>query len=131
MEKTTEIKRIETHEIIGMIMDGVGNGLFESGQATQAVKFMMSLDSKAENFNAVPEKPEVQSFLDVANAYAEEEDCEVIELRGFSIAKKDGSSASRAQITAMAKLYRELPVDFRFKGFDRAASSLLVMRNST
>jgi hypothetical protein len=131
MEKTTEIKNIETHEIIGMIMDGVGNGLFESGQATQAVKFMMSLDSKAENFNAVPEKPEVQSFLDMVNTYAEEEDCEVIELRGFSIAKKDGSSASRAQITAMAKFYRELPVDFRFKGFDRAASSLLVMRNST
>jgi len=126
MENKTEIKHIETHEIIGMIMDGVGNGLFESGQATQAVKFMMSLDSKAENLVAVPEKPEVQSFLDVANAYAEEEGCEVIELRGFSIANKDGSSASRAQITAMAKFYRNLPAEMRFKGFDRAASSLLV-----
>jgi hypothetical protein len=125
-ESTTEIENVNTHKIIGMVMDGVGEGFIESSKAIEAVKYLMSLDSRAENFVAKPEVPEVQTFLDNANAYAKDNGCHIIELRGFSIAKDDGSSADRADISAVAKIYRCLPIDYRFKGFDRAASSLLV-----
>jgi len=123
-EEHKEIENFDTHKIISMVMDGVGEGYIESHKAIEAVKYLMKLDSKAENFIA---KPEVQTFIDNANAYAKSNGCHIIELRGFSIANDDGSSATRADISAVAKIYRCLPVDFRFKGFDRAASSLLVV----
>lgn len=126
-ENMTEIENFDTHKIISMVMDGVGEGFIESNKAIEAVKYLMKLDSKAENFIAKPEHKEVQSFLDNANAYAKDNGCQLIELRGFSIAKDDGSSATRDDINAVAKIYRCLPVDFRFKGFDRAASALLVL----
>ena len=130
MEETTEINNVDTHNIIGMIMDGVGNGLFESGQATKAVKFMMSIDSKAENFIASPKNPKIQEFIAVANARAKDFDSEVIELIGFSVAKKDGSPASRRAIDAIALLFAELPEELRFNGLKRAGHALLA-RDST
>ena len=51
-EEHKEIENFDTHKIISMVMDGVGEGYIESYKAIEAVKYLMKLDSKAENFIA-------------------------------------------------------------------------------
>jgi hypothetical protein len=128
MMEMTEIKHFDTHEVIQMIMEGVVKGNIESSQAIGAVKHLIDIDSKqAENFVAKPtENPLMQEFLDNANAYSEEMNCKLIELRGFSVRTNDDTSASRTVISEIARLYRKLTPEMRFLGFDRAGSALLV-----
>lgn len=128
MEKT-EIRSFKTSEVIEMIMKGVSEGNIESSQAISAVKHLIGIDSqKAENFQASPESPLMQEFLENANAYANGMNCKLVELRGFSVRTNDDTSASREVISGVAKLYRKLTPEMRFLGFDRAGSALLVYK---